>query len=95
MTRQQRIVNRLMEAAQLACAYEDIEIIMSISRDPEDSVRTWVESTPTTMLTVGVSMVAKAAIDQHLPLFALQELIAKMYEDVRDGRECDDVDNEE
>lgn len=92
MTRQQRIVNRLIEAAQLATTKKDIEVIMSISSDPEDTIRTWVESTPTTMLTVGVSMSVKAAIDQGLPLFALQELIHHMYEEVRDGKECVDSD---
>ena len=88
MTRQQRIVNRLLETAQLACASKDIEVIMSISTEPEDSIRTWVEASHTTMLTVGVTMAVKSAIDEHMPLFTLQELIAKMYEDVRDGKEC-------
>lgn len=88
MTRQRRIVNRLLETAQLACANKDIEVIMSVSTEPEDSVRTWVEASQTTMLTVGVSMAVKSAIAENMPLFILQELIAKMYEDVRDGKEC-------
>lgn len=88
MTRQRRIVNRLLETAQLACANKDIEVIMSVSTEPEDSVRTWIEASQSTMLTVGVSMAVKSAIDEHMPLFILQELIAKMYEDVRDGKEC-------
>ena len=94
MTRQRRIVNRLLETAQLACANKDIEVIMSISIEPEDPIRTWVEASQTTMLTVGVSMAVKSAIDAHMPLFALQELIAKMYEDVRDGKECKENESE-
>lgn len=94
MTRQQRIVNRLIETAQLACNNKDIEVIMSVSTEPEDAVRTWVEASQATMLTVGVSMAVKSAIDEHMPLFILQELIAKMYEDVRDGKECKENESE-
>ena len=82
MTRQQRIINRLLEAAQLAMHDEHVEVILSISSDPDDVVSTSVESTPTTFLTVGTSMAVKAAIDNHIPLFLLQELIAKLYEDI-------------
>ena len=82
MTRQQRIINRLLEAAQLAMRDEHVEVILSISSDPDDVVSTSVESTPTTFLTVGTSMAVKAAIDNHIPLFLLQELIAKLYEDI-------------
>lgn len=92
MPRQKRIINRLIEAAQFAMSNKDAEVILSISKDPDDAVRTWVESTPATMLTVGVSMAAKAAVDQKLPLFALQELIHHMYEEIREGRECVDRD---
>lgn len=91
MTRQQRIINRLLEAAQLAMHDEHVEVILSVSSDPDDSISTSIESTPTTFLTVGTSMAAKAAIDNHIPLFILQELIAKLYEEElrKEARESD------
>lgn len=81
MTRQQRIINRLLEAAQIAMHDEHVEVILSISSDPNETISTSVESTPTTFLTVGTSMAVKAAIDNHIPLYVLQELIAKLYEE--------------
>lgn len=92
MPRQKRIINRLIEASQYVIAHPEAEVILSMSRDNDDAVSTWVESTPTTMLTVGVSMAVKSAVDQGLPLFVLQELIHEMYERVRDGKECKEND---
>lgn len=94
MPRQKRIINRLIEASQFVIAHPEAEVILSISKDNEEAVRTWVESTPTTMLTVGVSMAVKSAIDEGIPLFVLQELIHEMYERVRDGKECQENENE-
>lgn len=85
MTRQQRIINRLLEVSQIVMKDEHTEIILSVSSDSLDSVCTSVESTPMTFLTVGVSTAVRAAIDNHIPLFLLQELIAKMYEEERNN----------
>lgn len=90
MSRQKRIINRLIEIAQIAMKDEHFEAIVSYSTKDEKTVRTWVESTSTTMLTAGVGMAVKAAIDDSIPLFVLQELIAKMYEDVLRGEECEE-----
>lgn len=81
MSRQQRIISRLIEAAQLVASNEHAEMILSISSELDDVVSTSVESTPKTFLTVGVGMAAKAAIDNQIPLYVLQELIAKLYEE--------------
>lgn len=90
MTRQKRIVNRLLETAQYVCANPDAEVIVSVGKENDEALRTWVESTTTSMLTVGVSMAVKSAVEEGLPLFVLQELIHDMYERVRDGRDCND-----
>ena len=50
MDRQKRIINRLIEASQFVISHPEAEVILSISKDNEEAVRTWVESTPTTML---------------------------------------------
>lgn len=95
MTRQQRIINRLLEASQIVMKDEKAEVILSISSDSLDSICTSVESTPITFLTVGVSTAVRAAIDNHMPLFLLQELISKMYEDARNEEVYYDTDGKE
>lgn len=92
MSRQKRIINILIEASQFVITHPEAEVILSMSKDNDEAVRTWVESTPSTMLTVGVSMAVKSAVDGGLPLFVLQELIHEMYERVRDGKECQEND---
>lgn len=94
MTRQKKIINMLLETAQYVCANPDAEVIVAVTKDNGGAIRTRVESTPITMLSVGVSMAAKSAVDEGLPLFALQELIREMYEDVRDGKDCVENENE-
>lgn len=88
MLRQERIINKLFNVAEFVAEHRDSEVIIATSTKSEDITSTWIEASQSTMLTVGVSMAVKSAINSHIPLFILQELIAKMYEDVRDGKEC-------
>ena len=92
MNRQKRIANTLIEITQLAMSNPEAEVIISVSKDKEDQVRTIVEATDTTMLTAGLSLAIKSAINQRMPLFILQELLASLYQDVLEGKECVDRD---
>lgn len=92
MNRQKRIANTLIEIAQLAMSNPEAEVIISVSKEKEDQVRTIVEATDTTMLTAGLSLAIKSAINQRMPLFILQELLASLYQDVLEGKECVDRD---
>lgn len=56
------------------------EFILITSDKVTEDIKVQVESTTATMISAGLSLLIKAAIDQEIPLYQLNELVTSFYE---------------